>query len=547
MNPGAGMRKPGASIRLRLFLLALVAIVPLAIERIYSIETERRLAMEEARQNALVLARQGAEKQNQSISAARSTLQLLARAYPKVVEGDIPCGDFLKAALAGTPGLKTVSVVNPQGRIVCSANPGSVGLNVSDRPFFQEVLQNGGFALSNYSLGRVILGPTVFVGYGERSPTGSVDAVFTAVLDLDWIGRVAADIAKRAGSVVLLTDARGTVLTRYPNPDRWMGQRFANHPLIERAMAQSEGVVSEKGIDGTRRVFAFTKLPGADAYFFIGLDEAQVLENVNDAMIRSYSQLAIIAALVLLGIWSGGERFFVRPIRALTQTVTQIGQGELTARAMRHALAAEFVPLASAMDSMADQLAEREAQLRATNEKLETLAQRDGLTGLANRRLFDVRLEAAWQVSVALKSPLSLIMIDIDHFKLFNDRYGHLEGDACLRSVADVFLTSARNDGDLAARYGGEEFVLLLPGASVDQAVKVAERVRNAVEELAIANEDAPHGRVTISVGVASVEDCDGADVDSLIKAADSALYMAKIRGRNRVVAYASISLTVVA
>lgn len=547
-TPDAGGRKPGTSIRLRLLILAIAAIVPLALERIYHIETERRDSLEETRQRAFILAQQGAEKQSESIAAARGTLQLIARAYPKFIESKVPCDAFLKAAVVGTPGVKTVSVASPDGKIVCSANPGSIGLDISDRPHFQQVHRKGGFVVSDYALGRRILGPTVFVGYGELSPTGGPpDAMFFALLDLDWIGRVAAEIAKRAGSAVLLIDGTGTVLTHYPNPKEWMGWDFKGHPLAEKMLAQSEGIISEKGVDDVRRIFGFTTLPGTDARFAIGLDEAQALRNVNTAMIWSYGQLAVIAALVLIGIWFGGERFFVRPIRALTQTVTQIGQGELTARAKHHALAAEFVPLASAMDDMADQLAEREAQLRATNEKLETLAQRDGLTGLANRRLFDARLDAAWQVSVMLKSPLSLIMIDIDHFKLFNDRYGHLEGDACLRSVANVFLSSARNDGDLAARYGGEEFALLLPGVSSDQASKIAERVREAVEQLAIANQDAPLGRATISVGVASVEDCGGADADDLIKAADAALYLAKVHGRNRVATYASIRLTIVA
>lgn len=539
------LSKSGASIRRRLLVLAIVAIVPLALERIYTIESERRSDIEDARHHALILAQQGAEKQNESIAAARVTLQLIARAYPKFIESKVPCDEFLKAAFTNTPSLKTISVVGPDGKIVCSANPGSIGLDISDRPFFQQILRNGGFAMSDYLLGRRILGPIIVVGYGERSPSGSVDVVFNAVLDLDWIGRIAADVARRAGSDVLMVDGTGTVLTRYPNLEKWVGRQFPDVPLIKTALAQTEGVISTQGIDGVARIFAFTQLSGTSARFIVGLNEREALQKVNAAMVWSYGQLTIVAAIVLIGIWFGGERFFMRPILALAQTATDIGHGRLTARAARDSLAAEFVPLATAMDKMADELALREAQLHETNEKLEILAQRDGLTGLANRRLFDARLLTAWQVSAALKSPLALLMIDIDHFKLFNDKYGHLEGDTCLRMISDVLKASARNDGDLAARYGGEEFIVMLPGANIDDAEKVAERLRKAVEELNIANADAPLGHLTISIGVASSVDGGGGSAEDLVRAADSALYVAKFHGRNKVATGVQINLSV--
>ncbi len=532
--------KSGASIRRRLLVLAIVAIVPLALERIYAIESERRSDLEGARQHALMLAKQGAEKQNESIAAARVTLQLIARAYPKFIESKVPCDEFLKAAFTSTPNLKTISVAGSDGKVVCSANPGSIGLDISDRPHFQQILRNGGFAMSDYVLGRRILGPTVIVGYGERSLSGSVDVVFNALLDLDWIGRIAADVAKRAGSVVLMVDGTGTVLTRYPNPEEWVGRQFPNGPLIKTVLAQTEGIVSTQGIDGVARIFAFTQLSGTTARFIIGLNERETLQKVNAAMMRSYGQLAIVAAIVLIGIWFGGERFFMRPIRALARTATEIGQGHLTTQVMQQNLASEFVPLATAMDKMAQQLAVHDAQLRATNAKLEILAQRDGLTALANRHVFDVRLQAALQVSVALCSPLALLMIDIDYFKRFNDKYGHLEGDSCLRAVADVLSKSVRNDGDLAARFGGEEFVLLLPGATIDQAVKIADRLRQSVEDRAIVHADSPLGRVTVSIGVATVGDNGAETVDALIKAADDALYAAKAQGRNKVAVGAS-------
>ncbi|MCK9918397.1 diguanylate cyclase [Microbacteriaceae bacterium K1510] len=529
-----------------MLILAMAAIVPLALERIYSIETERHADIEDARMHALFVARQGAEKQGESIAAARGMLQLIAAAYPKYVANKVPCSEFLKTVLVGVPGVKSFSVVSPKGEIICSAIPETIGLDVSDRPYFQQVRHEGGFALSDYANGRRIKGPTLFLAYAEPSADGTIDAIFTALLDLDWIGRVAADIADRSGSEVLLIDGTGTPIVRYPDPEKWAGKPSGHLPLIKTALDHAEGVIDAAGVDGISRIYAFMQLPGTDARFIVGVNMHDVLQKVNAAMLRSYGQLSIVAALVLTGIWYGGERLFVRPIRALAQTATEIGQGDLAARAMRYGdISSEFMPLAVAMDNMADQLALREAQLRATNEQLEELAQRDGLTGAANRRVFDARLRAAWQVSSALASPLALLMIDIDHFKQFNDRYGHLEGDACLREVAKVLITSARND-DLAVRYGGEEFAVLLPGALTQQAQRIAERLRRSVEELAIAHADSEFGRVTISIGVATTVDSGATSIEDFVRAADEALYAAKAWGRNRVAVCWSASLLTV-
>jgi diguanylate cyclase (GGDEF)-like protein len=209
---------------------------------------------------------------------------------------------------------------------------------------------------------------------------------------------------------------------------------------------------------------------------------------------------------------------------------------------MYETLAAEFHPLAAAMDDMADQLAAREDELRTTNGKLERLAQRDDLTGLANRRAFDAQLSAAWRISTATAKPVALLMIDVDHFKQFNDNYGHLEGDACLRAVADVLAAGVRKDGALVSRFGGEEFVVLMPDATVDEAVTLAERLRAAVEKLEMAALKARH--VTISIGVASLVAAGSDGATSLIEAADDALYTAKQHGRNRVAAFTPITLS---
>jgi len=169
----------------------------------------------------------------------------------------------------------------------------------------------------------------------------------------------------------------------------------------------------------------------------------------------------------------------------------------------------------------------------ANNLVLEGLARRDGLTVLINRRGLDEAIAAEWRKSRRDEQPLSLLMIDVDHFKRFNDKYGHQAGDECLRQVASALLAVSSRPGDSVARYGGEEFVLLLPATDAEGALAVAAHIRLAVQALAIPHADSPHNTVSISIGMAcDIPSAERAASD-LIAAADLGLYRAKDAGRN--------------
>jgi diguanylate cyclase (GGDEF)-like protein/PAS domain S-box-containing protein len=171
---------------------------------------------------------------------------------------------------------------------------------------------------------------------------------------------------------------------------------------------------------------------------------------------------------------------------------------------------------------------EYENQLKALNQKLQSLAVTDGLTGLHNHRAFQDYLEEQFQTAMRNKQPLALILMDVDHFKQYNDTYGHQAGDEVLRQVAQILSAHVR-EGDFVARYGGEEFVIVLPRTDLESAVAVAERLRRAVESAEW------HLRpVTGSFGVACIRP-DMETRQELIEAADQALYQAKKNGRNRV------------
>jgi len=199
-------------------------------------------------------------------------------------------------------------------------------------------------------------------------------------------------------------------------------------------------------------------------------------------------------------------------------------------------LAAQVTERTARLEEANVLLNERNRELEEANRRLELLSTLDSLTEAANRRQFDHVLDAEWRRCARTGLSLALLMLDIDHFKPFNDGYGHVTGDVCLKSVAGVVRRLVQRAGELVARYGGEEFAVLLPGSDAPHARELAETIRLEVELLAI-----PHAHskvapvVTISAGVAAMIPIYGNTPGELISAADRALYHAKQTGRNRV------------
>ena len=176
-------------------------------------------------------------------------------------------------------------------------------------------------------------------------------------------------------------------------------------------------------------------------------------------------------------------------------------------------------------------------ELEVINRRLETLAAIDGLTGVANRRSFDLTLAQEWRHATREARSMSLLLLDIDHFKAYNDFYGHQAGDACLRLVAAAVASVVRRPGDLLARYGGEEFAVILPGTELDGAVQIADEIRAAIVDRALPHDATALGLVTVSIGAACLVPGIDSPAESLTARADAALYAAKHSGRNQVLA----------
>lgn len=277
----------------------------------------------------------------------------------------------------------------------------------------------------------------------------------------------------------------GAVLARDPYSMSDLGDDLAMSPAFQQFLIRREGAfVGMLSPDGVRRLYTFDSVEGTPVVVAVALAVDEVLQPwVRRVMLIVPVTIALSAAMLALML-----------------------------------------------------LYRREMARRGEVERrLEAQAHTDGLTGISNRRLFDEVLEREWQSALRERAPLSLLFVDADHFKRYNDRYGHQEGDALLRRLAQAIRQKARRPRDLAARYGGEEFVLLLPRTEGRQALAIAERLRKSVAALRLPHQDNGGGIVTLSIGVASALPEPGQAAASLVEAADAAVYRAKEAGRNRV------------
>src|SRR5262249_27100021 len=361
--------KATLSIRARLMVLAAIVLVPLLFDRIRTIENDRIERINGANQQVLALARQGVAAQRDSVITARAFLQVTARAQATLATTSDACNRFL-ADIAAQASFKMFSVADADGRIVCSSRPEAIGLDISDRLYFQEAVRSGQFVVTDYASGRVNAAPTSVALLPQIGGNGSVQSVLIGALDSDWITRLASIAAERPRSAIVVVNGAGTVLAHHPEPERWSGRDFNEHPLVRAMLSRPDGVAMENGLDGVRRVFGFAQLPGTETRLAIGLDEQEIVQSVDREMRYAYLQLAAIAVMLLLAIWIGGNRFIVRPIRLLALLAERFGRGEYEMHTARRRRAAELVPPVAALDDMAAQLVPRRPEPPANTPPL---------------------------------------------------------------------------------------------------------------------------------------------------------------------------------
>ncbi|MDO9624472.1 MAG: GGDEF domain-containing protein [Pseudomonas sp.] len=257
---------------------------------------------------------------------------------------------------------------------------------------------------------------------------------------------------------------------------------------------------------------------------------AKAVERKAD-QIRRYGLVTMgLLGAMTLGMLYAFQRLLLRPILHCTRALEQLNAGQpvqLPQRTLFHEL--------DTICWSVSQYSDMTRQLQKVNHELLQLSQQDGLTGLSNRRHFDVMLAAEHARARRHGHDLTLILLDIDHFKAVNDRYGHPLGDECLRQLAVLLRSFSQRPGDIAARYGGEEFALVLPEITLEQSLLLAERLRQAVAELIISGDAGESVCFTVSLGLIHAGRSSQYTPESMINQADLALYQAKQLGRNRV------------
>ncbi|TVR09909.1 MAG: diguanylate cyclase [Salinarimonadaceae bacterium] len=509
------------SIRARLFIFFLIAISPLALFQAQTLRDARSDRINEARSVAAAEAELGAAAYREALDRARTVLALVSRT-PPVATGDGPtCGAYLRGVDASRDIAGDIRVLDTDGRVICASDERLVGRRMSLSRASSGQEEDTRFAVEGFSIDDAGQ-PVSFV-----SLAGPGEKLYVAAIDAGWFRRFAVELSERRSAKVLLASASGT-------------------PLI---------VFGESRIGAPGDAIAGSaSLPGDGASVVVSSDLASVLADIDRLALRGYTILIALLLLVALTGYVVGRRLLLAPIDDLRQIADSFASGDFTARAVsdRFNARSEFAVLASAFNGMASALEDRkvaldaaqarldakEAELVAANLRLEALAHSDPLTGLANRRRFDESLEEAWERMAGDGEPMAVVAIDIDHFKLYNDNYGHPAGDRCLKQVADALAIAALRSEDLVARCGGEEFAVLLPGLPPEHLGVVAEIVRTQVFDRVLERADTPLGRVTVSVGAALVYPCRGGSPEALRIAADRALYEAKNGGRNRCVVH---------
>ena len=520
------------SLRTNLALLLCLIVAILVVDRVREMTRIREHEIATAEAEVSSLAERGAERQAEVIADAKALLRFAVDLPITAADAGQACLQSFSNIVDDLPWLRSLWVVGLDGRVICTNADRSIAANIADRPYFEKAIATRGFVLSDYVIGRVSGRPGVAAAM-PRIEDGAVATVVSAMIEVDWLSRIAAEIGARHGAEVLLLDSAKTVIAAYPDPGKWIGRHLSKNAAFASILEAPDGTARSDSLDGIRRIVGHHRLDDTNAIVAVMTPLDAVIANADRIVFYEVAKILVAGVISLLIIWFGSERLLVRPIRNLTSAAARLGGGNLDTRIPTAGLAPELRRLGETFNHMAEQLSAREEELRRANETLSNLANKDALTGIANRRSFDEQLASEWRRTRRNRAPLALLAIDVDHFKKFNDCYGHVEGDACLRRVARVLDDAARRAGDFAARTGGEEFALLLPDADIGDAFAIGEALREEIETLNITHPGSPNARVTVSVGVAAAGE---RSVSDLIDRADSALYCAKRAGRNRVV-----------
>ena len=525
---------PG-TIRFRLFLMVAVAALTLTGMRLTHLASEGEYAIAKARSQAIDLAQAGVVSGLDVIDQARMSLDILAQVPVLLTGTGAECSTLLANVQLTRTWSVGLHVLDTTGTVICSSAIETVGVNLADRPYVQQAIASGHFMAGDFIMGRKSGAPMIGSAMPVLDKSGALQRVLVATISTKWFSKLATELAAaNPGSSITLIDGTGIVLADAPESGDRAGAPLASGSMRSGLEKMKGSSFDGTGNDGEPRIYGVAALPDSNALLLIGLSRAAVESDLVRSRWQALTELALLIALMGAAIWIFGARSLELPIRQLLEHAGQIGRGRLDARLDSRSWPRELAVLAQTMNLMSARLQRRNTQLFVAQEKLRHQTLTDPLTGLANRRAFDDHFARMWKEAHARAEPVTLAIIDADHFKSYNDTYGHVAGDAVLQQLGHVLKDLAGTASGVAARLGGEEFALLLPLHDEARALELADRLCATVRGLGIAHEGAALRRFTVSVGVAGIVPQSDAVDRLLLRSADAALYAAKASGRDR-------------
>ena len=533
------------SIRNRILALAVLGtLIPAAITLSFAYRQNRQALEEKIREDLHSESAQTARAVGVWVKERLYDLRVFAASEEvsvnlhrfSVGQGSVPIRlrEYLRSLHDRFPDFERLLVLDEQGRVIASsaAQSGAIALPVE----WQRVLRQENHVVGEAywdersSTGRLIVAVPV------QRPDGRLLGAFAAELSLSPLGeqlRAYAADSGRGGSVFLI-DETGRLVATSGGISAELMQRVLPAPTLRRLTRAEHGVVTYRNTAGISVLGTMEKVPQVRWSVVAEKSEDAAFQQVN-----GFRNIALLVTLLLLAVVAGVAYrlgiIIVRPLERLAEGVAEVSMGALDVDLPNvgggevGALTRVFNHMVETLRRGREELASANDALRSKNAELERLSITDGLTGLTNHRALMQRLND--EVARARRSshPFSFIMCDVDHFKDYNDAFGHPAGDEVLRMLAAI-LRDATREVDCAARYGGEEFGVILHDTDLPGAMEVAERIRKRVEAT-----EFPSRRITVSIGVAEFPR-DAADVNALVAVADEALYVAKESGRNQVV-----------
>ncbi|MET1030577.1 sensor domain-containing diguanylate cyclase [Domibacillus tundrae] len=442
-----------------------------------------------------------------------------------------------------------MSVLNMDGQIIYATNdPKAIDtVNAADREYFQAALAGESFTSSAIRR-RSDQEPVIVFSAPLFNEQGVTDGVLAGTVTLEAIASIVNKTSYGETGRFYLTDETGIVLSRRTEADPYS----LAEAIIFRLAENGESIDrSYKSAAGENVIGQYRWLYGSQ-WLLIG---EVATKEINGAFWRTIWMMGAILLFIFILAYCVINLLvqqIIFPIHRLLEATVIIRLGNYKHRISEGAAAKsldEFKALNGAYNQMAQSLEQEfslrkqaEKDLRQANEMLTRLSLSDSLTGIGNRRYFDDVLGLTWEEAITQKKPMSLLLLDIDFFKKYNDRYGHDAGDKALRRVSETVDMIAKETGTVAARYGGEELAVILPPGVPVESFGLAEKIRCAVENLALLHEDAKDKVITVSIGGATLIPNLGDDPALLIRKADEALYYSKRKGRARTTVYESIT-----